>query len=76
MNIFPRPPIYGNKSLKIAFEFGTILSETAKKFKVKVTKEMAAKAEEVLIRELRNNGLEKTAINFVPLIVAILEPKS
>jgi len=68
-----RLPIYGNKTLKVAFEFGLILSEVAKDKGVKLTPEMSKKAEEVLINELRTNGLTKTALNFVPLVMAILE---
>ena len=75
MNIFPRPPIYGNKSLKIAFEFGLILSEVAKSKKIKLTKEISIRSENILINELRCNGLEKTALNFTPLILAALELK-
>ena len=68
-------PIYGRKTLLISFEFGLILSETAKKMEIKVTPAMTLKAEEVLIKELKINGYKKTALNFVPLIMAILEVK-
>ena len=70
-----RLPVYGNKTLKIAFEFGLILSETAKEMKIEISPEISARAEEVLIKELKANGLNKTALNFVPLILAILELK-
>ena len=74
-NKISRPPVYGKKTLRIAFEFGMVLSETAKKLKIKMTAEKVATAEEILIRELKENGLEKTALNMLPLILAILEPK-
>ena len=70
---FNRPPIYGKKTLRLAIEFGIVLSETAKEMNVKLTKEISMRAEEILINELKINGLEKTAINFVPLILAALE---
>jgi hypothetical protein len=68
-----RPPIYGNKSLRLAFEFGLVLSETAKDMKKEITPEISAKAEYIFITELRLNGVNKTAINFVPLILSAFE---
>jgi hypothetical protein len=68
-----RLPIYGNQTLKIAFEFGVVLSEVAKEKGIALTPEISARAEEILINELRINGLKKTALNFVPLILATLE---
>lgn len=56
-------------------EFGLVLSETAMKMKMELTPEISARAEEALIKEIRANGIEKTAINFVPLILAVLELK-
>jgi len=68
-----RPAIYGDKSLKLAFEFGLVLSETAKTRKIELTPEISARAEEIFIKELRSRGLKKTAIGFLPLILATLE---
>ncbi len=59
----------------IAFEFGLVLSEVAKDRNVELTNEISARAEDVLIKELKLNGVEKTALNFVPLIMAVLEVK-
>ncbi|MCK5017885.1 MAG: hypothetical protein KAS32_12550 [Candidatus Peribacteraceae bacterium] len=59
--------------MKIAFEFGLILSETAKGMNVVMVPEIALRAEEILINELKINGLQKTALNFTPLIMAIME---
>jgi len=42
---------------------------------IEITPEITLRAEEVLIKELKLNGTNKTAINFVPLILAILEVK-
>ena len=68
-----RPPVYGNKTLKVAFEFGVVLSEVAKEKGITLTPVMSARAEEILINELKINGLSKTALNFVPLTLAVLE---
>jgi hypothetical protein len=68
-------PIYGKKTLRLAFEFGLVLSEVAKEKGITVTSEISARAEEILINELRINGFEKTALNFVPLVLASFEVK-
>ena len=71
----PRLPIYGNKTLKLTFEFGMILSDTAKGMGIELTPEIVEKAETIVIRELKENGLEKTAVNFIPLVMTMLEAK-
>lgn len=68
-----RLPVYGNKDLRVAFEFGVILSEVAKEKGVELTPEISERAEQILIEELKLNGLTKTALNFVPLVLASLE---
>ena len=70
-----RPPLYGKKTLKIAFEFGLVLSEVAREKKVELTSELSIRAEDILIQELADKGFKKTALNFVPLILAALEIK-
>lgn len=74
-NKLPRVQIYGPNSLKIAFEFGIVLSETAKKMRRVVTPAMSIKAEKILINEMKTQGPTKVALNFVPLILSILETK-
>ena len=68
-------PIYGNKTLRLAFEFGLVLSEVAKQSNVELTKEITARAEKVFINEINTKGFKKTALNFVPLILAVFETK-
>jgi hypothetical protein len=75
MKLKYRPPIYGNKTLRVVFEFGLVMSEVAKERGVELTTEMSARAEYMLIEELRINGLQKTVMNFTPLILAALEVK-
>ena len=70
-----RLPLYGNQTLKIALEFGVVLSEVAKEQKIKLTPEITERAEDILIKELKLNGMRQTALNFVPLILACLETK-
>lgn len=66
-----RLPVYGKSAMKIAFEFGLVLSETAKTKGIELTPEMVLKAEESLLNEIKINGLNQTAINFVPLVMTV-----
>jgi len=66
-------PIYSEETVRIAVEFGLVLSEVAKKSKKEITGEITSRAEEVFLKEVAEQGTEKTAMNFVPLILAILE---
>ena len=69
------PGIYGNKTLRIAFEFGLVLSEVAREKKVELTGVISTRAEDILIKELWAKGYKQTALNFIPLIMAALEPE-
>ena len=66
-------PLYGKKTIRLAFEFGLILSETAKERGVKITPGMVEIAEGIFLNELKTKSLENIAINFVPLILACFE---
>lgn len=70
-----RLPIYGNKSLMLAYEFGLILSEVAKENNIEVTRDISERAEKILINEIRTKGWKKTVLNMLPLVMAVLEPK-
>lgn len=66
-------PIYNEREIKFAFEFGLVLSETAKEMDKKITPEISIRAEEVIINELKTKGLKHSTLNFVPLVLAVLE---
>lgn len=68
-----RLPIYGDKTIKLAFEFGVILAEVAHEMKMELTPEISERAENIFISEIRTNGFEKTALSFAPLALAALE---
>ena len=70
-----RLPIYGPKTLRLAFEFGLVLSEVAKEKGVTITSDISTRAEKILLNELKTNGFEKTALNFIPLVLASFEIK-
>lgn len=70
---FSAKRVYSEQELKIAIEFGIVLSEVAKENKKELTPEMSTRAEEILINELKTSGLQKTALNFIPLILSVFE---
>jgi hypothetical protein len=66
-------PIYGKKTIKLAFEFGLVLAEVAKEKKIEMTPELSLRAESVFIKEINEQGLKSVACQFVPLILACFE---
>jgi len=68
-----RLPVFGPRTLLLSFEFGLVLSETAKAKRIIITSEISERAEQILLSELRLNGFRKTALNFTPLVLACLE---
>jgi len=73
LKLLKRSAIYSEKTVLLAFEFGLVLSDVANENKIELTKEISHRAEDVLIQELRDKGFKKTALNFIPLILATLE---
>ncbi len=68
-----RFPMYGKKTIRLAFEFGLVLSEVAKEKGVPVTPEISARAEQIFLTELKTYGLQQTALNFIPMVLASFE---
>ena len=68
-----RLPVFGKKTVLLSFEFGLVLSETAKDKNIEITPHISAMAEKIFLSELKENGFRKTALNFTPLILACLE---
>lgn len=66
-------PIYNNKKLLLAFEFGVLLSDTAKEMNVELTPSIVERAEKILINEFKTRTAQQIACNMVPLILAVFE---
>ena len=66
-------PFYKEQTLRIALEFGLVLSEVAKEQKIEITPEITQRAEDIFVNEIKLKGMKKTALNFVPLVLAALE---
>ena len=68
-------PIYGNKKLIAAFEFGMNMDASCKANKVEVTKEIFLRAEKILVNELSTKSHRRFVLDTIPNIMASVEPK-
>lgn len=66
-------PLHSNKKLRLAVEYGVILSETAKNRGVELTPEMVKKMEEIVLNEFKNKSATRVAIEMTPNILAVFE---
>lgn len=66
-------PIYREKTLRLAMEFGLVLSEVAKEQNKELSGDITQRAQDIFLNEIKINGFKKTALNFIPLILAALE---
>lgn len=67
--------IYGEKKLITAFEYGMLLSESAKTQKVELTREIVERAEEIIKKEFREKDWEQLNQDMAVNILAAFEPK-
>lgn len=66
-------PVYGNKKLILAFEYGVMISETAKDMKIDLTPEIIKRAENIILKEFRVKNLERLAVDMLINILATFE---
>lgn len=66
-------PFYGNKKLRLAFEYGVTIADVAKQNNVEVTPELIARAEEIIIKEFSTKNSSKVACEMTPNILATFE---
>jgi hypothetical protein len=69
------PKLFGKQKLLLAFEYGLTISETAREMKIELTPEIVDRAENILLDSCRNESAETVAIEMIPNILAIFEPK-
>lgn len=67
-------PFYGNKKLRLAFEYGLVLSESAKGQNKEVTSEMMKRGEEILVKEFSSKSPTRLSTEMIPNILAMMEP--
>jgi hypothetical protein len=66
-------PFFGKKKLLLAFEYGVILSETAKEKGVELTPEIVRKAEEMILSEFPGKTPTRLSIETLANILAMFE---
>ena len=66
-------PLYSEQKLLLAFEYGVILSETAKAQGVEMTPEIMKKAEEMLVNEFKNKTPTRLSVEMLTNILAMFE---
>ncbi len=68
-------PLFGVKKLRLAFEFGVIMSEVAKGMNVSLDSDMVARAEEILVDQSKTKSAGEFAGQMNACALAAFEPK-
>ena len=68
-------PFYSEEKLRLAFEYGLSISETAHEMKVELTPEIVTRGEDILVDVCSYETAQDVAVNMVPNILATFEPK-
>ncbi len=68
-------PLYGSKKLRLAFEFGVIMSEVAKGMNMELSPEMVARAEDILLDQSKSKSAQEFANQMNACAMAAFEPK-
>jgi len=66
---------YDDQKLILAFEYGLMLSMSAKSLKVELTPELVAEAEEAMIAEFPTHTPTELATEMNVILTAMLKPK-
>lgn len=66
-------PLYGKKKLRLAFEYGLTIAQTAHEMKVEMTPELIERAEEMIVGEFTDQSAQHVALNMVPNILTAFE---
>ncbi len=66
---------YGRSKAILAFEFATVLADTASQLDIPMTREIVADAENLIERELGPRTATHFACNMNVYVLAILKPK-
>lgn len=66
-------PIYSNKKLITAFEYGIVMSQVAKERGMELSPETVKKAEEIIKNEFIKNDWKQLNIEMIPNILASFE---
>ena len=67
------PRLYNNKKLLLAFEYGLILSETARGMEKVVSPEIIKRMEKIILKEFHKKNSTQIACDMLPNILASFE---
>lgn len=68
-----RIPIYGNKKLRLAFEYGVALSNTMHEMGKELNGDICTRAEEIIVKEFSTKSAFKVANEMIPNLLASIE---
>ena len=69
------PNLYSKEKLLLAFEYGMTLSKVAKDLNLELTFEQMDTAEDLILREFKENSPTQIAQDMLPNLLAILGPQ-
>jgi len=67
------PKFFGEKKLKLAFEYGMMIANTAHEMEYEITPELMERAEVMLMGEFSSQTAEQLAIDMGPNILSAFE---
>lgn len=65
--------LFGDRKVLLAFEYGVVLSETAKKLNVELTPEIVVKAGAMIVGEFSTKTAEELATDMGPNLLSVFE---
>ena len=67
------PVFFSKKKLLLAFEYALIISETARKMRIKVTTKLSERAEEMILNEFSKKNPTQLAVDMYANVLSIFE---
>lgn len=68
-------PIYSNKKLITAFEYGLMMGSVAKDTGIELTKEISQRMENIILKEFPKKKWEQLNTDMMVNLIAAFEPK-
>jgi NOL1/NOP2/fmu family ribosome biogenesis protein len=65
--------LFGREKLRLAFEYGVIISRVAREHGIELTPELIEKAEAMIIGESENQSPTHLSVNMFPNILSVFE---
>lgn len=65
--------LYSEQELLLSFEYGLVISESAKEMKVEITPDISRKAEIMIVGEFSSKSSQELADQMIPNILSVFE---